>query len=260
MEVFISWSGARSERIAEALRDWLPNVIQSVEPFMSITDIEKSSRWSLDIAQHLEQAQCGLICLTRENLAAPWLLFEAGALSKSIENSRVIPYLYGVSTADLQGPLTQFQAAFATKDSTLDVLKIINRAYGENSLEPARLEHSFETWWPQLEEELSKIPESTDQAPPSRTKRDILEEILSLCRQMAIRRPRRFETDSNILENILPVHDPNPRLYAYPGRPRPAFSPERVGDIMHIVEEALNRQSSSEESEGQSSSETDKET
>ena len=182
MEVFISWSGDRSEKVAEALRDWLPSVIQSVNPFMSASDIERGSRWLNDLGIHLENAQFGLICLTQENLKAPWLLFEAGALSKSIENSRVVPYLYGFSQAQLQGPLAQFQAAAADKSSTLEVMKSINGALEENGLDPARLERTFETWWPQLEQALGNIPESTEEAPPSRTDRDILEEVLRLCR------------------------------------------------------------------------------
>ena len=115
MEVFISWSGSRSEKVAEALHDWLPSVIQSVHPFMSASDIEKGSRWPRELASHLENAQFGLICLTQDNLEAPWLLFEAGALSKSIEHSKVVPYLYRVSQTQLQGPLAQFQGAFADK-------------------------------------------------------------------------------------------------------------------------------------------------
>ena len=139
MEVFISWSGLRSERVAVALHDWLPSVIQSVHPFMSASDIDKGSRWPNELATHLNDAQFGLICLTPENLEAPWLLFEAGALSKSIENSRVVPYLYGVSQAQLQGPLAQFQAAAADKSSTLDILKSINETLEGDALDQARL-------------------------------------------------------------------------------------------------------------------------
>ena len=185
MEVFISWSGPRSEKVAEALRDWLPSVIQSVEPFMSASDIEKGSRWSKDISMHLEKAQFGLICLTPDNLEAPWLLFEAGALSKSVENSRVVPYLYQVSPTELQVPLAQFQAAVADKSSTLDIIKSINEASEGNKLEPTRLERAFETWWPELGKALAAIPETTEETPPSRSDRDILEEVLRLCRQMS---------------------------------------------------------------------------
>lgn len=185
MEVFISWSGERSERVAEALRDWLPSVIQSIVPFMSASDIEKGSRWSSDLASHLEAAQFGLICLTPDNLQAPWLLFEAGALSKSIENSRVVPYLYGVSQAQLQGPLAQFQAAVSEKGPTFEVVKAINGAFGERALDGSRLESAFETWWPKLQVALNNIPETAEKAPPPRTDRDILEEILHLSRELS---------------------------------------------------------------------------
>ena len=203
MEVFISWSGDRSEKVAEALRDWLPSVIQSVNPFMSASDIEQGSRWLNDLGIHLENAQFGLICLTQENLKAPWLLFEAGALSKSIENSRVVPYLYGFSQAQLQGPLAQFQAAAADKSSTLEVMKSINGALEENGLDPARLERTFETWWPHLEQALGNIPESTEEAPPSRTDRDILEEVLGLCRQMSRQGAPNSDLEPEIWGNLM---------------------------------------------------------
>ena len=184
MEVFISWSGERSEKVAKALHDWLPNVIQSLRPFMSSADIKEGSRWATDIATHLEQAKFGLLCLTPENLEATWLHFEAGALSKTIESAWVVPYLYKVSPTELQGPLTQFQAATADKDSTKNVMATLNSALGDNKLEEARLESSFENWWPKLETSLNEIQLATEEAVPIRTERDILEEILDLVRSL----------------------------------------------------------------------------
>jgi hypothetical protein len=63
MKVFISWSGAKSRVLANTLREWLPNVIQFVDPWMSAEDIDKGIRWSSDVATQLEQARIGLICL-----------------------------------------------------------------------------------------------------------------------------------------------------------------------------------------------------
>ena len=203
MEIFISWSGNRSGKVAEALHDWLPCVIQSVHPFMSASDIEKGSRWPQDLASHLENAQFGLICLTDENLEAPWLLFEAGALSKSIENSRVVPYLYRVSQTQLQGPLAQFQGASADKNSTLGVIKSINGALTGNGLDLEQLERTFEIWWPQLENVLEDIPEATEETPPSRSDRDILEEILRVSRQISRRSAPNFELDPEIWKSFL---------------------------------------------------------
>ena len=39
MRVFISWSGDRSRRIGEALRRWLPGVLQAVRPYFSPDDV-----------------------------------------------------------------------------------------------------------------------------------------------------------------------------------------------------------------------------
>lgn len=93
MKVFISWSGDVSRRAAMALKDWLPNVIQTVDPFVSSENIQKGARWFTDVGAELEAAKFGIICLTPDNLTAPWLLFEAGALSKSLSQSRVSPLL-----------------------------------------------------------------------------------------------------------------------------------------------------------------------
>src|SRR5689334_3268326 len=80
--IFISWSGDRSKAVALALREWLPMVIQSVDVWMSETDIAKGSRSMLEVMQKLSAADFGLICLTPENQLRPWILFEAGAIAK----------------------------------------------------------------------------------------------------------------------------------------------------------------------------------
>jgi hypothetical protein len=68
--------------MAETLREWLPNVLQAVEPWMSAEDIEKGARWSTDIAAELANTKAGILCVTPDNLEAPWLNFEAGRYQK----------------------------------------------------------------------------------------------------------------------------------------------------------------------------------
>jgi hypothetical protein len=198
MKIFISWSGTRSHAVAEALRDWLPCVITSIQPWISSADIEKGAQWSSEIATALKESQVGIICLTPENLNAPWLLFESGALSKSIEATRVCTYLYEMTATGVGQPLAQFQATQATQQDTFKLLNTINRGLGEGKLEDARLEKIFARWWPDLEATLTKIPPyvTTDASKviPVRSERDILEEILGFLRSQ----DRRFSAMEEI--------------------------------------------------------------
>lgn len=93
-KVFISWSGELSNKLAEAVRQWLPGVLQFVKPYFTPSDIEKGARWGSDILTELDSSDIGIICLTKENLEKPWILFESGALSKNFEKSRVCTLLF----------------------------------------------------------------------------------------------------------------------------------------------------------------------
>jgi predicted nucleotide-binding protein len=166
MKVFLSWSGTRSQRVAATLRDWLPNVLQAVSPWLSSSDIQIGTRWANELDLQLQESRVGIICLTPENLAAPWLLYEAGALSKAIESAFVCPYLFGFQPSELTGPLVQFQATTATRDGTLALVRMLNRALGNQALDEKVLERAFQLWWPSLSAELTEIAESS--VPPKK--------------------------------------------------------------------------------------------
>lgn len=188
MKIFISWSGDKSKRIASAFKDWIPAVIQAAKPYFSPSDIDKGARWSSEIAKELESSRIGLICLTADNLEAPWLMFEAGALSKSMEKSRVCPMLFGVEPTDLAGPLVQFQAAPFSKDEVRKVMKTINSQLGDMALEGNVLDSVFDKWWPDLDEKVTSI---LSQATPVnakgiRTDRELLEEVLKITRTLSV--------------------------------------------------------------------------
>ena len=198
MKVFLSWSGERSQAIAEALRDWLPKVIQAVQPWMSAVDIERGARWSSDIATELGETRFGVLCLTPENLDATWIHFEAGALSKTLEKTFVCPYLFELEPANLKGPLVQFNAAKANKDDTKKLVLTINEAQ-EAPLTRAAIEESYEVWWPKLEERFRNLPVPQMQVKAMRSEREILEEILDLVREQA----RTSISDSDSLHGYL---------------------------------------------------------
>lgn len=183
MKVFISWSGNHSKKLGEAIRDWLPGVLQVVTPYFTPADIEKGTRWSTDISKELEESQVGILCITRDNLHSDWILFEAGALSKRLQKSHVCPILFGITNTDLAGPLKQFQTTEFEKNDFLKLIHVINNQLGDHKLPQKTLENVFEKWWPDLEVKINEIlgeVEVIDR--PIRSDRELLEEILTLSR------------------------------------------------------------------------------
>ncbi len=183
----MSWSGPLSKEIAEALRNWLPLCLQHVKPYFTPEDIEKGRRWDTEIARELERANLGIICLTPDNIERPWILFEAGALSKSLAKSKVCPLLFNIQPSEVVGPLSAFQAAEFIQEDFKSLITDINETAGDERLNQTYLENSFQKWWPDLKEEIDDILASYQdvEVKEKRPSRDILEEILELTRRNA---------------------------------------------------------------------------
>lgn len=190
--VFISWSGDRSRIVAEGLRDWIPQVIQNANPWMSKEDINKGTRWLIELGNQLEKTNIGIFCLTKENLRSPWLLFEAGAVGKALKESRVCTYLIGLTHADIGEPLSQFQATLPNKADTYKLLLSINQAFGEIALKEVVLEKVFDKFWPDFEQVLKSIPPEKEEHKPVRKDHELLEEILSIIRELGRGHAERF--------------------------------------------------------------------
>lgn len=164
MKVFLSWSDQTSRKVASALGDWLPYVIQAIEPFISSENIDKGARWSDELMKQLNETSYGIICVTRQNMHAAWLNFEAGAISKAIERSSVSPFLFGFGCSQLDGPLEQFQFTQYGKEEAFnreDIFKLVSSI--NNNLESAhqvpheRLRRQFDMWWDELKSKLDDI-------------------------------------------------------------------------------------------------------
>lgn len=185
MKVFICWSGDRSELVAERLRDWLPNVFQDIEPWISKTGLNKGSQWQAELLKQLDKSTFGIVCLSPDNLDSRWLLFESGALAKSQQKVSVCTYLLDVDSSDIRPPLGQFNHTIANKDDTFRLMQTINRVRDGDTFEEERLRQIFEKWWPDLKEALEearKLETYSEEA--SRDPEELLEEILEIVRRM----------------------------------------------------------------------------
>ncbi|MFJ1880826.1 MULTISPECIES: TIR domain-containing protein [unclassified Streptomyces] len=192
MKVFLSWSGERSRQVAEALRYWLPDVIQEIDPWVSSQDIAKGGRGIDEITHELAATDFGIICVTPENEASRWINFEAGSLAKKFEIAHVAPFLIDMKIADLTGPLSKFQATVG--DNRDDVRKLIgdmNKASAGRMVAEDRLERAFARSWPELERALQEARRAplAEGARNSieRSEAEMLEEVLLLVRKQEYR-------------------------------------------------------------------------
>ncbi len=207
MRIFVSWSGEKSRHIAEIFKKWIKNVIQSVDVYYSPDEITKGTRWQTEIAKELSECKVSIICLTIENTQSPWIMFEAGALSRDIDKSRICPLLFGIEPSDIQGPLTQFQSAKFNKEEMKKVVEMINNELGESKLQNELFNVAFEKWWPdfdkEIREELSKSIENTRKN--EKPDRDILEEILTRTRMISMEIDRIVKRDKiSVIRRINP--------------------------------------------------------
>lgn len=183
MRIFISWSGERSKILATALHEWLPVVLHDVQPWMSAVDIHAGKRWATEVAKELESTDFGVSCVTSENVGAPWLLFEAGALTKSMEEGRVIPLLLDLEFREITGPWAIFQAKKVEREGLLQIIHSINSVAKPPSAEKI-VNKRFDNSWPDLEKQIQAIPESSVAAKHPRPQAEILEELVASVRSL----------------------------------------------------------------------------
>jgi len=210
MKVFISWSGKRSKELANALRDWLPCVLQYVEPFVSDKDISAGDRWAQAIAGELENSNFGIICITPENLTSEWILFESGALSKSMQDGKVIPLLFGLELSDLSGPLSQFQAKKVDQGGLMEAVQAIN-SIAETKTSEDIIARSVPAMWSTLQAAIDAIPDKEPTEKHMRPQHEILEELVTGVRGIS---SRMREFDPEMVEREL--RTPNSKRRFHP--------------------------------------------
>lgn len=186
LKIFISWSGLLAQGVTTALKSWLPELLD-VEPWASHEDIDAGSRWGQDITTQLDASSFGVIVVTATNQHAPWLNFEAGALSKRFgteAKTYVAPVLVDLaSSTDVTGPVAQFQMNRLDKPGMENVIKTITKVVAADwTYVGKRFERSWDEFNAAIEE--VKAAASNIAKVPSRTPDDLLKEILATVRDL----------------------------------------------------------------------------
>lgn len=187
MDLFISWSGDASKRVAELLKDWLPTVIQSSRPWISSRDIESGQRWFQQISRATTSSTFGIFCLTPENIDSKWIHYEAGALSRVSDETRIVGLLLqGLGASQISGPLSHYQHLMPDKSGLRKLVTDINNSQTGEKLDIKILSRVFERAWPEFESSYHVIIQSSQvlNPKPERPIREILDELLRISRDM----------------------------------------------------------------------------
>lgn len=172
-------------------------------------DIQAGDRWAQKIAGELESANFGIICITPENISSEWILFESGALSKSMLDGKVIPLLFDLELSDLTGPLSQFQAQKLEASGMMEVVKSINEIAEKKTAEDI-ISRSVPALWPQLATALKDIPSIAPAAKHRRPTPEILEELVTHVRGLNSRMrgfdPEMFERERYMRSRRFRIH------------------------------------------------------
>lgn len=163
MNVFISWSGERSRMVAEAFQHYLPVILaRHPSEFYISTEIRKGEDWEKNLHEGLQAADFGILCVTRGNRAAPWMIYEAGYLSHQAGTDKVAPFLLDMNPSELEGPLSHFQSTVFEKEDLKKLVFSMNRLESKPVGE-LDLSGNFEVIYGSLEEHLQNAVDSPEE-------------------------------------------------------------------------------------------------
>jgi len=160
MNIFISQTAGKSRAAATILKNWLVKEMRIGDPWMS-TDIHGGDNWRKAIRRALKEARIGILCITADNLANQWIVYEAGAMDFS--RIKVFPYVIdSTKFRNLPSPLSHLQGARAAdKEGTKSLVIKINNALGR-PVSKEKLLETFEFKWEILKNNLENIHRSKD--------------------------------------------------------------------------------------------------
>lgn len=177
-KLFIGWSGTVSKEIGLILKAWL-NVCfdKSVLQVFISEDIEPGRRWSHELAHRLQECDIGIFVYTQNNLNSLWMAFEAGALSKRVEQGRVIPLVFGANVIALKDPLAQFQGRRFTLDEMIRTFTSIN-SWLTDKREQNDLEELVKWTFENIDRKIQKALDEEEEENNENTQRPEVGEVL----------------------------------------------------------------------------------
>lgn len=147
--VFLSWSGDQSRKIAELFQTLFNHTFEpTINSFVSSRDIRGGSRSISELFKKLQICNYGICFINSDNVRAPWIQFEAGALSKIVDESRVMILLLDEKCLKLldDTPLREFQHKLFYKEHIKSIFEEVIEKFGLTTSKESFM-YRFESGW-----------------------------------------------------------------------------------------------------------------
>lgn len=160
MNIFLSWSKEESKQYAAIFKKELSKLFTDDSFFMSDQDIGSGSISTDKIQESLAESNYGFLFVTDENANEAWLNYEAGALSKGIKSSHIVPIGFnGLEMQYLSSPLRNFQGFTFNEEKFRKTIKELNKQTKTHYNE-AVLELVLDELWDKISSEVKKIEQN----------------------------------------------------------------------------------------------------
>ena len=158
MQVYISWSGQMSYKLGLLVRDLIRKVTPDLEVWISAEDIQAGARWSTDLIQIIDEISFCIVCVDPSSCHSPWLSFELGAISKTIDKYNIRILYYEVKPSTVEGPVSQFSPILIDPNEFRRFFEDLQAVF------PRRITSHFDTmsnldeFWEDFDREVAEIP------------------------------------------------------------------------------------------------------
>lgn len=152
--IFIRRSGEKSKQIASCFYEWFCGTF-NIETWFSVKNIKIGELWEPKIQDALQRSTRGIFFITKENVFAPWINFEAGAISKGNPENYVCIIRVDSHEIPKESPLFHYQNSSFNKEG---IFGLINNILIENSdFDEENFKKAFEINWEEFYKKYLKI-------------------------------------------------------------------------------------------------------
>jgi len=115
-----------------------------------------------------------------------WLVFEAGAIAKSLKKARVVPLCIDLPPSDITGPLVGFQIRSLDEHGIRRLVHDLNKS-AERQIPEKALDGLFERMWPDLQAAIAKAVDGAPSTQKSeRATDDMLADVVDRTRRIEL--------------------------------------------------------------------------